>query len=202
MSIWHRGGEGVRSVSLISSRPHLYPERGKSVLQMRLLMLLAETGPFRSCIFGSKCWEKRKSGSFIWLEKHLVFYVQRWKGSALKNKVLMTFPYEPRNIKYHYGPKWLRIQTKSIFSIFIAALYLLFGWRVQNFQTLKKDLNYISSAMFPFCEKLRLLIGGFKAPKPTPKTALDFFSLLWSNSAIKINTIHILDLFVFCFSLR
>lgn len=28
--------------------------------------------------------------------------------------------------------------------------------------------------MFLFCEKLWLLIGGFKAPKPTPKTALDF----------------------------
>ncbi len=126
VSIWHTGGEGVRSGSLISLRPHLYPGRGKSVLQMRLLMLLAGTGPFRSCIFGSKCWEKRKRGFFIWPEKHLVFYVQRWKGSALKNKVLMTFPYEPRNTKYLYSPKWLRIQTKSIFSIFIAALYLRF----------------------------------------------------------------------------
>lgn len=49
-----------------------------------------------------------------------------------------------------------------------------------------------------FCERL----GGFKTPKPTPTTALDFFSLLWSNSAVKINTMYIPDLLVFGISFQ
>lgn len=69
-----------------------------------------------------------------------------------------------------------KLHIQYFYCSFVLTIFFFFLRRgVQIFQTLKKDLNYISSAMLLlFCERL----GGFKTPKPTPTTALDFFSLL------------------------